>query len=149
LDLPATPTSKAETPSDAEVSSLGSEVVTRGVRVIAQPRFDEERSDPSEGSWFFVYTITICNEGEVPLTLLARRWVITDDDGKVETVEGPGVVGEQPRLEPGECFTYSSGCPLGTRFGVMEGTYLMLDDEGDSFEAAIAPFILGFVHEIN
>lgn len=146
--MPATPTSKAED-LEAEASTLGSEAITRGLRVIAQPRFDEERSDPNEGSWFFVYTITISNEGEVPLTLLARRWVITDADGKVETVEGPGVVGEQPRLEPGETFTYSSGCPLGTRFGVMEGTYLMLDDDGGSFEAAIAPFTLGFVNEIN
>ncbi len=130
-------------------SGLGSEAVTRGLRVTAQPRYDEERSDPREGTWFFVYTITIHNESEVPLTLLARRWVITDADGKVETVEGPGVVGEQPRLEPGEAFTYSSGCPLGTSFGVMEGSYLMLDDEGGSFEAVVAPFTLGFVHEIN
>lgn len=128
---------------------LGSEAVTRGLRVVAEPRFDAERSDPGEGSWFFVYTITISNEGAVPLTLLARRWVITDADGKVETVEGPGVVGEQPRLVPGESFTYTSGCPLATSFGVMEGSYLMLDDDGGSFEAKVAPFTLGFANEIN
>lgn len=131
------------------MDALGSEVVTQGVRVLAQPRFDEERSDPGEGSWFFLYTITIRNEGKVPVTLLARRWVITDGDGKVETVEGPGVVGEQPRLEPGEEFEYTSGCPLSTSFGVMEGSYLMIDDDGGSFEARVAPFTLGFESAIN
>lgn len=128
---------------------LGSSAVTKGVRVLAEPRYDEERSEPDEGRWFFLYTITIRNEGLEPVQLLARRWVITDADGNVETVEGPGVVGEKPRLAPGESFTYTSGCPLTTSFGVMEGSYLMIDDAGHTFEVAIAPFTLGWAEAIN
>lgn len=133
----------------APFNPLASEVVTAGVRVSAEPSFDAERSEPNESRWFFAYTITITNERDTTVQLVARRWEITDADGHLEVVEGPGVVGEQPWLEPGESFTYTSGCPLGTSHGVMEGTYLMVDDEGVAFEVRIAPFTLGFAAAIN
>jgi ApaG protein len=92
--------------------------------------------------WFFLYTVTIANEGDTTLQLLTRHWVITDGNSHVEDVRGPGVVGEQPVLHPGESFTYTSGCPLPTPFGMMEGSYQMVTRGGETFDARIAPFAL-------
>ena len=88
-----------------------SEAVTRHVRVSVTAQYSPERSKPSETQWFFLYTITIANEGQDSVQLLTRHWVITDGAGQVEEVRGPGVVGQQPTLGPGETFTYTSGCP--------------------------------------
>ena len=95
------------------------------------------------------YTITITNEGHDTVQLLSRHWIITDGSGHVEEVKGPGVVGQQPVLEPGESFTYTSGCPLGTPFGKMEGTYQMVTRTGEVFEAAIAPFTLSEPYTVH
>jgi ApaG protein len=119
-----------------------SEAVTRGVRVRVRCEYAPERSTPAASQWFFVYTITIANEGDETVQLLTRHWMITDADSHVHEVQGSGVVGEQPVLPPGESFTYSSGCPLGTPFGVMEGTYQMVTAGGEAFDVRIAPFTL-------
>jgi ApaG protein len=126
-----------------------SEAVTRGVRVHVQSEYAAERSQPSQNQWFFLYTITISNEGPEAVQLLTRHWVITDGKGHVEEVRGPGVVGKQPVLEPGESFTYTSGCPLETPFGVMEGTYQMVTAGGDHFDARIAPFTLSEPYTVH
>jgi ApaG protein len=120
-----------------------SEAVTRGVRVKVESEFSPDHSDPREHRFFFIYTIRISNEGAETVQLINRHWVITDANGRVEEVRGPGVVGKQPVLRSGESFEYSSGCPLRTRFGSMHGEYEMLVvDTGERFEATIAPFPL-------
>lgn len=126
-----------------------SEAVTRGVRVRVESRYDPERSDPSRNQWFFLYSITIANEGPGSVQLMTRHWIITDGTGKVEEVRGPGVVGKQPVLKPGESFEYTSGCPLNTAFGVMEGTYQMVTDDGELFDAKIAPFTLSEPYTVH
>jgi ApaG protein len=119
-----------------------SEAVTRGVRVRVRCQYAPDRSKPAANEWFFVYTITIANEGDETVQLKTRHWLITDGDGEVREVRGPGVVGEEPVLGPGQSFTYSSGCPLATPFGVMEGTYQMVNEAGETFDVRIAPFTL-------
>jgi ApaG protein len=126
-----------------------SEAVTRGVRVRVQSEFNPDRSDPARSQWFFLYTITIANEGTETVQLLTRHWIITDSDGKIEEVRGPGVVGKQPTLKPGESFEYTSGCPLTTAFGVMEGTYQMVTESGERFDAKIAPFTLSEPYTVH
>lgn len=119
-----------------------SEAVTRGIRVTVRSRFDPGRSRPAEGLWFFLYTITIVNEGGETAQLQSRHWIITDASGRVEEVRGPGVVGETPTLAPGESFEYTSGCPLPTEVGSMRGSYQMVTPAGEGFEVAIAEFTL-------
>ncbi|MGE0820904.1 MAG: Co2+/Mg2+ efflux protein ApaG [Candidatus Binatia bacterium] len=126
-----------------------SEAVTNGIRVSVVSRFDPSRSRPQQNQWFFLYTITIANEGQETTQLISRHWVITDADGKVEEVRGPGVVGEQPVLAPGQSFEYTSGCPLTTSFGTMHGTYQMITAKGERFEATIAPFTLSEPHALH
>ena len=108
-----------------------------------------DRSAPDEGSYAFAYHVTIANEGAERVRLMRRHWIITDGNGRVEEVEGPGVVGQQPVLAPGESFTYTSGCPLGTPFGVMEGTYQMVTQGGEQFDAKIAPFTLSEPYTVH
>jgi ApaG protein len=119
-----------------------SEASTRGVRVHVQARFSPSHSDPKKREWFFLYTITIKNEAVQTVQLLNRHWIITDAHGHVEEVRGPGVVGKQPVLKTGESFEYTSGCPLKTPFGSMHGTYEMVTDGGEHFDAAVAAFAL-------
>jgi ApaG protein len=126
-----------------------SEAVTRGVRVRVQSEYAPERSQPSKNQWFFLYTITISNEGPETVQLLTRHWIITDATGHVEEVRGPGVVGKQPILRPGEAFEYTSGCPLTTPFGTMEGTYQMVTDTGERFDAAVAQFTLSEPYTVH
>jgi ApaG protein len=126
-----------------------SDAVTRGVRVHVESEYSPERSQPGQGHWFFLYTITISNEGTEPVQLLTRHWIITDGTGHIEEVRGPGVVGKQPLLNPGEFFTYTSGCPLETAFGVMEGTYQMVTGDGEYFDAKIAPFTLSEPYTVH
>jgi ApaG protein len=109
----------------------------------------DDQSEPEADRYVFAYTITISNEGEVPATLLSRHWIITDANGKVQEVSGDGVVGEQPHLNPGERFRYSSGAVLETPVGAMQGLYRMETDGGESFDAPIEPFTLavpGLLH---
>lgn len=120
-----------------------SEAVTRSIRVRVRARYSQEHSDPHKPIWFFLYTITITNEGFETVRLLNRRWVITDAHGVVEHVRGPGVVGEQPTLGPGQSFEYTSGCPLPTEFGSMYGSYEMVVlATGERFDVEIAGFAL-------
>lgn len=126
-----------------------SEAVTRGVRVRVHAMYVPERSAPHEGNYFFAYRIRIVNEGRETVQLIARHWVITDAEQRVEEVRGEGVVGEQPVLQPGESFEYTSFCPLTTPFGMMQGTYLMVTAAGEHFQAEIAPFTLAIPHTVN
>lgn len=126
-----------------------SEATTRGIRVAVLSEYAPDRSQPAQQQWFFLYTITITNGGGDTVQLLSRHWIITDGAGHVEEVKGPGVVGQQPVLGPGESFTYTSGCPLGTPFGKMEGTYQMLSHSGDSFDVNIAPFTLSEPYTVH
>ena len=105
-------------------------------------RYLDDQSEPAQSRYVFAYTISIHNSGTVPARLLARHWVITDANGKVEEVEGEGVVGEQPYLRPGERFEYTSGAVLETDLGTMRGGYRMLADDGTRFEAPIPAFTL-------
>lgn len=126
-----------------------SDATTRGIRVRVESSYVEERSAPAERHYFFAYHVRIENVGAEAAQLLSRRWVITDSDGNVEVVEGPGVVGEQPLLAPGEAFEYTSFCPLPTAVGTMQGTYQMVSAAGELFAAEIAPFTLAVPHAVN
>lgn len=119
-----------------------SEAVTHSIRVRVRARYSEEHSEPLQQRWLFLYTITISNEGDETVQLISRHWRITDGAEQLQEVKGLGVVGRQPTLAPGESFEYTSGCPLGTPFGSMQGTYQMVTNEGERFEAEIAPFAL-------
>ena len=116
--------------------------VTRDIQVTVLPEFVLERSEPDMGQFFWAYTIEIANLGRAPAQLIARRWLITDGDGHVEEVKGAGVVGEQPLLNPGDSFRYTSGCPLRTPSGIMSGSYRMVDEAGAAFDVEIPAFSL-------
>lgn len=123
--------------------------VSHNIRIDVESSYVGEQSDPREQRYVFAYTITILNEGGLPATLLTRHWIITDANGAVREVRGDGVVGEQPRLEPGQGFRYSSGAVLETPVGTMQGSYQMIDAEGQRFDAPIPLFRLaipGILH---
>jgi ApaG protein len=126
-----------------------SKAVTRAVRVEVEATYVPERSRPDDGEWFYAYTVRITNDGEEVVQLVSRHWIITDADGREQEVKGPGVVGEQPVLGPGQSFEYTSGCPLGTSFGSMRGTYQMVLPSGAGFDAEIAPFTLAQPYAMN
>jgi len=126
-----------------------SEATTRGIRVKVESEFVPDRSDPHNGEFFFAYHVKIENHGEETVRLLSRHWIITDGMGKEQEVRGPGVVGKQPRLRPGEAFEYTSACPLSTQIGSMHGSYRMVTDGGESFDATIAPFTLAIPGALN
>jgi ApaG protein len=126
-----------------------SDATTRGVRVQVRSAYIPERSAPQQGHYFFAYFVRISNVGSETVQLVTRKWVVTDADGNVERVQGPGVVGEQPVLEPGESFEYSSFCPLPTPIGSMQGSYQMVWADGGRFDASIAPFSLAVPTAIN
>jgi ApaG protein len=119
-----------------------SSALTHDVRVEVHSQFVRERSSPAAGQYFFAYTVRISNEGAKPVQLVSRHWIITDANGRIEEVRGPGVVGEQPLLRPGQSFEYTSGCPLTTPHGIMHGSYQMVREDGVQFDAEIAPFAL-------
>ncbi|HEV3017478.1 MAG TPA: Co2+/Mg2+ efflux protein ApaG [Burkholderiaceae bacterium] len=110
--------------------------------VSVAPRFLPEQSDPEGEKYLFAYRVRIVNSGEVAAQLVSRHWIITDANQHVEEVRGPGVVGEQPRLDPGEAFEYTSGCPLPTPFGSMRGSYQCVAEDGTAFEVPIPEFLL-------
>jgi ApaG protein len=115
---------------------------TRNIEVTVNPRFLSERSSPENGYFFWAYTIEITNRGTETVQLKTRHWRITDAHGRLQEVRGPGVVGEQPTLKPGQSFEYTSGVPLPTPSGFMVGTYQMVTDEGVSFNIDIPAFSL-------
>ena len=114
----------------------------KGFHINVETRFVASESDPSEPRYVFAYTITIANRGGEPAQLLNRYWLITDGDGHQKEVRGPGVVGNQPRIAPGEAFRYTSACVLETEVGVMQGHYEFVDADGASFEVPIDAFSL-------
>jgi ApaG protein len=126
-----------------------SETVTRNIRISVQAQYVAQRSQPEDGLWFFAYRVELENTGEETVQLLSRHWVITDGEARVEEVRGAGVVGQQPVLEPGEVFHYTSACPLPTPFGTMHGSYQMVTADGEHFDAVIAPFSLSLPHSVH
>jgi ApaG protein len=118
------------------------EAETRGVKVRVAPIYLAERSDPDSHLFVWAYRVEIENEGPQAVQLVDRHWIITDAQGRVEEVKGPGVVGEQPLLQPGDTYNYTSGCPLTTPSGVMVGHYGMVAENGERFEASIPAFSL-------
>jgi ApaG protein len=135
--------------STEESQSAASRATTRGIVVEVESRYVPERSDPKHARWYFAYRVRITNQGSERVQLLSRHWLIADAHGRVEEVKGPGVVGEQPILEPSEAFEYTSFCPLGTAFGSMRGTYRMITAHGEEFDAEIAAFALAEPFAVN
>jgi len=119
------------------------------ILVEAKPYFITEQSVPEKDRYVFAYTITIRNEGTVPVQLLNRHWLITDSNGKIQEVRGDGVIGEQPYIKPGEMFCYTSGAVLETPVGTMQGQYTMQPDEGDNFNAIIPKFTLSIPRTLH
>jgi ApaG protein len=126
-----------------------SDATTQGIRIQVRSAYLPERSAPGERRFLFAYFVRISNVGDVRAQLVSRTWIITDADGNEQQVTGPGVVGEQPVLDPGETFEYSSFCPLPTPVGSMRGAYRMVTLTGDAFEAEVAPFTLATPNALN
>jgi ApaG protein len=125
-----------------QAMSRGSSCTTHGFGVTVEPRYVAQNSDPARGNFVFAYHITISNGSIRTATLRRRRWIVIDADGQRDVVEGEGVVGQQPTLEPGDTYEYTSFCPLETRWGTMEGSFILEDAEGRLFEIAIGRFYL-------
>jgi ApaG protein len=117
--------------------------------VSVRPQYLVEHSNPDEQLYVFAYTVTIRNTGEHTAQLVSRHWIITDANNSVEEVRGEGVVGEQPVLEPGQSFEYTSGCPLPTPVGSMRGSYQCIADDGTAFEAPIPEFVLSMPRTLH
>jgi ApaG protein len=126
-----------------------SEAVTNNIRVEVMSRYSAENSKQVQGAWVFQYTVRITNQGTETVQLLSRHWIITDALEHTEEVEGPGVVGETPVIEPGQSFQYSSWCPLPTPTGTMHGAYQMAGPGGKQFDIEIAPFALRAPYTVN
>ncbi len=112
------------------------------IQVSVESQYIEKESDPEQSRYVFAYTVTMVNQGTIPAKLLTRHWIISDSEGRTQEVHGEGVIGEQPYLQAGEGFRYTSGTILDTPLGVMLGTYQMLADDGQRFDAHIPPFRL-------
>jgi len=123
--------------------------VTAGIRVSVQSQYLTERSAPADGQYAFAYKVRISNEGVEVAQLRSRHWIITDGDGKVQEVRGDGVVGAQPRLEPGQAFEYTSWCMIATPHGSMQGSYQMVRADGEHFDAVVPPFTLALPYSLN
>lgn len=115
---------------------------TNKINIEVAPAYLKEQSDPVNNHYVFSYTVTIRNDGDQPARLLTRHWIITDGDGQVQEVRGDGVIGEQPHLQPGEGFQYTSGTFMNTPVGTMHGSYQMISDDGEAFDAEIPSFTL-------
>lgn len=126
-----------------------SEAVTEQIKVEVLSRYAPENSKPFEDEWIFQYTVRITNQGSASVQLLSRHWIITDALDNVKEVKGPGVVGEQPVIDPGESYKYSSWCPLSTPTGSMRGKYQMIRSDGTPFDIEIAPFGLKARYVVN
>lgn len=134
---------------DPRIPRMSSETVTRQIRVSVEAEYSAEHSNPLISQWFFLYTIQIANESEDTVQLISRHWLIRDAGDHTEEVRGLGVVGKQPVLEPGDAFEYTSGCPLTTPWGTMQGTYQMTTADGEQFNVDIAPFDLRAPYTIH
>lgn len=119
------------------------------IHIQVQTRYLPEQSQDTDGQYAFAYTITIRNLGEQPVKLLSRHWIIKDDNGKVEEVQGPGVVGLQPTIEPGQEFVYSSGAVIPTKFGTMQGSYEMQLPNGSLMKTPIPAFLLSQPNSVH
>ena len=129
--------------------SEGSEAITAGVRGKVRSVYLAGHSDPVHDHWMHAYEITLANEGTHPAQLMSRHWIITNSHGVQDHVRGGGVVGETPRLQPGETFQYTSGCPLDTPMGTMHGSFRMVRDDGTLFDVEVAPFTLAEPFAVN
>ncbi|MFN2443741.1 MAG: Co2+/Mg2+ efflux protein ApaG [Thermoanaerobaculia bacterium] len=126
-----------------------SDTVTQGIRIRVESYYLADRSSPLEGYYLFSYRVAIANEGAEVTRLVSREWIITDANGNEQRVTGPGVVGQQPLLQPGESFEYTSFCPLPTSMGSMHGSYQMETEGGARFDALISPFTLAVPGSVN
>lgn len=126
-----------------------SDATTRGIRVQVRPQYLPEHSNPEAGQYLFAYHVRITNGGDRTAQLVSRHWIITDGAGQVQEVKGPGVVGEQPTLKPGQTFEYTSACPLPTPVGSMYGTYQMVPEGAPAFDARVAPFTLAIPNALH
>ena len=136
-------------PREQRLHASASEAVTNNVRVEVESQYAPEHSQPFQNKWVFHYTVRITNEGDETVQLLSRHWIIQHATGHVEEVQGPGVVGEQPVLAPGESFQYTSRCQLRTPKGTMRGTYQMVTEDGAHFDVEIAPFTLHEAYTVH
>lgn len=119
-----------------------SKVVATEIEILVKPQFVEDESKIDSNYFFFSYKVTILNKGNSPAQLMSRHWIITDGNGQVEEVRGAGVIGQQPKINPGQKFEYESACPLVTSSGSMRGSYQMSCDDGSTFEVSIPEFFL-------
>lgn len=119
------------------------------IDISVQTQYLQDQSDPDNDRYAFAYTVGIENRTDEPIKLVSRHWIITDDNDQIEEVRGPGVVGLQPMIEPGQKFVYTSGAILTTQFGTMQGTYEMLKPDGSRFDAEIPPFLLSRPHSVH
>jgi ApaG protein len=146
-DLYAVPCVRIKKAPIHQEDSAMYEEITQGVRVSVNPVYLENQSEPERSHYVWAYQVTIANEGGETVQLLTRHWKITDGNGQLHEVQGPGVVGEQPVLKPGEHFEYTSGTPLATPSGIMMGTYQMQNASGEMFDAVVPAFSLDSPHE--
>lgn len=126
-----------------------SDAVTNGIRVEVLALHSPENSRPQQGEWVFQYTVRITNQGAETVQLISRHWIISDAFEDTREIKGPGVVGKQPVLAPGESFKYSSWCPLKTPTGTMRGAYQMVRADGDQFDIEVAPFTLRATYTVH
>lgn len=122
---------------------------TRGIEISVASEYLSQQSQPEKGAYMFIYHVTVNNRGQETAQLISRHWIITNADGQVSEVRGPGVVGHQPVLKPGMSFAYSSFCPLNTPIGSMRGSYQMTTASGEGFDAVIMPFTLAVPEALN
>lgn len=118
------------------------QATTHDIRIEVEPAYIDEQSNPAQNYYFFSYKVRIHNQSAREVQLVSRHWIIADAFGKTEEVEGPGVIGKQPLIQPGDFFEYSSFCPLATPTGSMKGTYQMIDGSGTQFDVEIPKFFL-------
>jgi ApaG protein len=119
------------------------------IKIDVATQYLPDQSEPASARFVFAYTITITNSGSIPAQLISRHWLITDADGKIQEVRGLGVVGHQPLLQPGEHFEYTSGCALATPVGTMKGSYQMVGEDGEQFDAPIGEFVLSMPRTLH
>ncbi len=123
--------------------------IADNIRIHIISTYSPENSDPQRGMWYFFYQVKIANHADQPVRLISRHWKITNAEGVVSEVNGPGVVGKQPHIMPGESFHYTSACPLDSPFGSMHGNYTMISDSGTIFDAKVPSFTLSKPHAVN
>lgn len=126
------------------IDRTNTQALSDSIEINVEPRYLPDQSNEAIAEYTFAYTVSISNHGEQPVQLLARHWIITDGNNTIREIEGEGVVGEQPLIDPGKTYRYSSGAILGTRTGTMEGSYKMRAEDGINFDAIIRPF--GLIH---